>query len=56
MSLTFSPLSIDMRSDYTPLFDKCSEKTSDYTFVNIWAWSDERKYELALPGIFSGLA
>ncbi|PKL02691.1 MAG: hypothetical protein CVV55_03155 [Synergistetes bacterium HGW-Synergistetes-2] len=47
MSLTFSPLSIDMRSDYTPLFEKCSEKTSDYTFVNIWAWSDERKYELA---------
>jgi len=48
MSLTFTPLSIDMRNDYSALFDLCSGKTSDYTFVNIWAWSDERRYELAL--------
>ena len=47
MSLTFTPLSIDMRNDYSALFDLCSGKTSDYTFVNIWAWSDERQYELA---------
>lgn len=47
MSLTFTPLSIDMRKDYSALFDLCSGKTSDYTFVNIWAWSDERQYELA---------
>jgi hypothetical protein len=37
-----------MRNDYSALFDLCSGKTSDYTFVNIWAWSDERQYELAL--------
>jgi len=36
-----------MRNEYSALFDLCSGKTSDYTFVNIWAWSDERQYELA---------
>lgn len=47
MPLEFSPLAIGLRDDYTALFDRCSEKTSDYTFVNIWAWSDERQYETA---------
>lgn len=48
MSLKFSPLTIDMRDDYSKLFELCSGKTSDYTFANIWAWSDERNYDLAL--------
>lgn len=47
MTLQFSPLSIDMRKDYCAHFDRCTERTSDYTFVNIWAWSDERQYEMA---------
>ncbi|WP_367338703.1 DUF2156 domain-containing protein [Aminivibrio sp.] len=47
MPLQYVPLTIDMRGDYCAHFDLCSGKTSDYTFVNFWAWSDERKYELA---------
>jgi len=46
-TLNFAPLEIGIRGDYALHFDKCAEKTSDYTFVNIWAWSDERKYEFA---------
>lgn len=48
MSLNFKPLSLDVMGDYNALFGLCPGKTSDYTFVNIWAWSDERHYELAL--------
>lgn len=47
MTLDFSPLAIEQRDDYTALYERCSDKTSDYTFVNIWAWSDERQYETA---------
>ncbi|MGI6783631.1 MAG: DUF2156 domain-containing protein [Aminivibrio sp.] len=48
MSLNFKPLSMEVMGDYNAMFDLCTDKTSDYTFVNIWAWSDERRYELAL--------
>ena len=50
MSLNFYPLAMELRNDYLERFHACTEKTSDYTFVNVWAWSDERKYELALAG------
>jgi len=47
MPLEYRPLSLEVRDDYNRLFEACSNRTSDYTFVNIWAWSDERGYELA---------
>ena len=52
MTLNYSPLTLEMQEDYSAHFGLCSEKTSDYTFVNIWAWSDERQYELAFASDF----
>ncbi len=48
MVLNFKPLSLEVQGDYNALFDLCPGRTSDYTFVNIWAWSDDRQYEMAL--------
>jgi hypothetical protein len=41
MSLEFEPINIDMQQDYLGLFEKCDQKTSDYSFVNLWGWADE---------------
>lgn len=41
MPLRFEPLSIDNQNAYVKRFLACPEKTSDYSFVNIWAWSRE---------------
>ncbi|MDR1621734.1 MAG: phosphatidylglycerol lysyltransferase domain-containing protein [Synergistaceae bacterium] len=45
--LNFEPLSMERREEYSGLFACCSEKASDYSFINIWGWSEERKYEWA---------
>jgi hypothetical protein len=45
--LIFAPLSMDLRENYSALFALCAEKASDYTFINIWGWSEERRYEWA---------
>lgn len=46
-SLDFSPLSMERREKYNQLYAYCNEKASDYSFINIWGWSEERKYEWA---------
>ena len=33
--------------EYSALFGLCAEKPSDYSFINIWGWSEERHYEWA---------
>ena len=45
--LKYDLLQLERREEYAALFGACQEKTSDYTFVNLWAWTDERKYEWA---------
>ncbi|MGB5156024.1 DUF2156 domain-containing protein [Desulfobacterium sp. N47] len=47
MSLLFKPVSIEIQNDYLRFFHKCSQKASDYSFVNIWGWADEYGIELA---------
>ncbi|MDR2529508.1 MAG: phosphatidylglycerol lysyltransferase domain-containing protein [Synergistaceae bacterium] len=46
-TLSFSPLSLERREEYAALFSLCAERASDYTFINIWGWSEERRYEWA---------
>ncbi|MDR1379437.1 MAG: phosphatidylglycerol lysyltransferase domain-containing protein [Synergistaceae bacterium] len=45
--LRFTPLSMARREEYSALFALSSEKASDYSFINIWGWSEERRYEWA---------
>jgi hypothetical protein len=44
MSLIFEPITLDKQKEYSEYFSMCSQKTSDYSFVNLWGWAEE--YEL----------
>jgi hypothetical protein len=39
--MNFEPINMDRQKDYLEFFDKCAQKASDYSFVNIWGWADE---------------
>ena len=41
MSLTFEPLNLDKQKEYSEYFAGCSQKASDYSFVNLWGWAQE---------------
>ncbi len=41
MPLQFEPVSIDKQDPYLKRLAACPEKTSDYSFVNLWAWGQE---------------
>ncbi|MFO7666134.1 MAG: phosphatidylglycerol lysyltransferase domain-containing protein [Desulfobacterales bacterium] len=41
MTLQFEPINIEKQRDYLELFEKCDQKASDYSFVNLWGWADE---------------
>jgi hypothetical protein len=41
MSLFFEPITLDKQKPYSEYFSMCSQKTSDYSFVNLWGWADE---------------
>lgn len=41
MPLEFEPVSIDKQDLYVKQFLTCPQKTSDYSFVNLWAWGGE---------------
>ena len=41
MSLVFEPITLDKQKQYAEYFSMCSPKTSDYSFVNLWGWSEE---------------
>jgi uncharacterized protein len=47
MSLQFEPITIDRHKDYLELFGGCTQKASDYSFVNLWGWADEYGLEWA---------
>lgn len=44
LPLNYEPISLDRQEAYLRFFQKCPQKTSDYSFVNLWAWAEA--YEL----------
>ena len=47
MILNFKPISLEQQSEYSKYFVKCPQKTSDYSFVNLWGWAKEYGLEWA---------
>ena len=41
MSLNFEPIILDKQHEYLECFAQCSQKASDYSFVNLWGWTKE---------------
>jgi len=41
MSLNFEPITLDRQEDYLELLSRCPQVTSDYSFLNLWAWAEE---------------
>ncbi len=41
MLLDFEPISLDRQIAYGKRFSACSQKASDYSFVNLWGWAEE---------------
>jgi len=41
MVLNFEPISLKKQSEYSKYFEKCPQKASDYSFVNLWGWAKE---------------
>lgn len=47
MELIFRPLSLEKQNEYKSIFDQCPQKTSDYSFVNLWSWRNIYQLEWA---------
>ena len=45
MRLNFEPINLEKQEDYLEILARCPQITSDYSFLNLWAWSPE--YELS---------
>ena len=41
MPLIFEPISLDKQNEYLDKFYRCPQKSSDYSFVNLWGWSGD---------------
>ena len=41
MPLNFEPIRLDKQNKYLKHFAQCSQKASDYSFVNLWGWTVE---------------
>jgi uncharacterized protein len=41
MSLTFEPIRLNQQDAYARVLVVCAQPTSDYSFINLWAWADE---------------
>ncbi|MFW5819293.1 MAG: DUF2156 domain-containing protein [Desulfovermiculus sp.] len=50
MPLTFHPLSLERQAEYKHQLKKCPQISSDYSFVNLWAWRDIYDLEWAWTG------
>ena len=46
--LEFNPLALSLREEYSSHFFAAQERASDYSFINLWGWNNERRYETAL--------
>ena len=55
VALKYDLLDLGRRGEYVALYGACQEWTSDYTFVNLWAWTDECRYEWAFDSGFCWL-
>lgn len=44
MTLHFEPISLEKQEDYLEILSRCPQIASDYSFLNLWGWSQE--YEL----------
>ncbi|MBI9091009.1 MAG: DUF2156 domain-containing protein [Desulfobacterium sp.] len=47
MDLAFHPISLERQPEYSALFSLCPVKSSDYSFLNLWAWAEEYGLEWA---------
>ena len=47
MHQNFQPLSLESQEEYNRFLHLCPEVTSDYSFVNLWAWRDIYNLEWA---------
>ena len=45
--LKFTPVNFRQERKYNAFYDQCDEKSSDYTFINMWSWQDKYRYEWA---------
>ena len=41
MPLNFEPISLSNQDEYLDMFHRCPKKSSDYSFINLWGWSDD---------------
>jgi hypothetical protein len=41
MKLLFRPITIEKQNEYLDFFSRCPQKTSDYSFINLWGWAEE---------------
>ena len=41
MPLNFEPISLSNQDEYLDMFRRCPKKSSDYSFINLWGWSDD---------------
>ena len=41
MPLNFEPISLSKQDEYLDMFYRCPKKSSDYSFINLWGWSDD---------------
>jgi hypothetical protein len=41
MNLKFEPINLDRQEDYLEFLSRCPQLTSDYSFLNLWAWAEE---------------
>jgi hypothetical protein len=41
MPLNFEPISLEGQVEYLKTVARCPQKTSDYSFVNLWGWAEE---------------
>lgn len=41
MEKSFEPITLEGQEEYNRLLAKCSQKPSDYSFVNLWGWGRE---------------
>jgi len=47
MPAVFSPISLDLKDEYLARYAACPQKTSDYSFANLYGWSEEYGLEWA---------
>lgn len=40
MPLNFEPISLEKQDKYLTRYAECSQKASDYSFVNLWGWAE----------------